>query len=246
VAIIRVEDRDAGTTRAVVVNYACHAVCLGGRNYLISADWPGPMAAKVERTLKPSAICMFTQGGAGSVNPLIRGTGAKDEPPEKSFECAKVTGELLADEVLRALPRARPADGPDDIQWRSQTQTFANRWTPTPTDYYYTTGPLEIGTATVLLNRTIGIMAIPGEPHLSLQMMFKRDAPVEFPIFLGYTTNGHPAWPEYIPDIRSAAEGGYGADKRTLIELGGGERLVNQAVIDLYDMKGMFFAKPGR
>jgi len=246
VGIIRIEDADAGTTRALLVNYACHAVCLGPRNYEMSADYPGVMAAKVERRLKPPALCMFTQGGGGSVNPLFVGTGAKDETNEQCFERAKIMGELLADEVLRSLPTAQPVGGPDEIQWRSHVLTFANRW-PTPgQDYYYTSGPLEIGTATVLLNRRIGIMAIPGEPHLSLQTMFKRDAPVEVPLFFGYTTSGHPKWPEYIPDIRAAAEGGYGADRRTLIEPGGAERLVNQAVIDLYWMKGMLRSKPGR
>ena len=245
VAIIRVEDAESGTTRAVVVNYACHAVCLGGRNLEISADYPGPMAAKVEKSLGPKALCMFTQGGAGSVNPLFVGTGASDETNEQCFARAKTMGELLADEVLRALPRAAQVAAPDEIRWQARTQTFANRWATTKAEYYITTGPVEIGTATVLLNRTIGIMAIPGEPHIALQMAFKRDAPVDFPVFLGYTTCGHPKWPEYIPDIRAAAEGGYGADYRTFIEVGGGERLVNQAVLDLFAMKGMFFDKPG-
>jgi hypothetical protein len=244
VGIIRVEDAERGTTRAVIVNYACHAVCMGGRNLEISADYPGPMAAKVEKSLGPNAFCMFTQGGGGSINPLFVGTGRRDETNEQCFARAKTMGELLADEVLRALPGAKPVAGPDEVQWRARTQTFANRWAPTKAEYYVTTGPVEIGTATVLLNRTIGIMAIPGEPHLSLQTLFKRDAGVEFPLFFGYTTSGHPKWPEYIPDIRSAAEGGYGADRRTFIEVGGAERLVNQAVIDLYAMKGMFFDKP--
>jgi len=254
VGVIRIEDAAAGTTRAIVVNYACHAVCMGGRNLLMSADYPGAMAAKVETTLSPAhgqdahatikaVVCLFTQGGAGSVNPLF--LGAKDDPPE-DFKRAKTMGELLADEVLRALPHAKPVAAPDEIQWRSRTQTFANRW-PTPgPEYWATSGPVEIGTATVLINRKIAIMAIPGEPHLTLQMMFKRDVPVEFPVFLGYTTSGDSKWPEYIPDIRAAAEGGYGADRRTFTEVGGGERLVNQAIIDLYWMKGMLSDHPAK
>jgi hypothetical protein len=93
VGIIRVEDAERGTTRAVVVNYACHAVCMGGRNLEISADYPGPMAAKVEKVLSSShgqdaraTLCMFTQGGAGSVNPLFVGTGARDETNEDCFK----------------------------------------------------------------------------------------------------------------------------------------------------------------
>ncbi|MCX8036069.1 MAG: neutral/alkaline non-lysosomal ceramidase N-terminal domain-containing protein [Candidatus Sumerlaeia bacterium] len=244
VGIIRVEDADAGTTRAVLVNYACHPVCLGPRNLEMSADYVGPMADKVEKGIKPQAFCLFMQGAGSNINPLFVGTGAKDETNEDCFRRAKVMGELLADEVLRALTHARPVGGPDELQWRRRTMTFANRWKEPGSEYYMPAGPIEIGAASVLINRRIGIMAIPGEPHLSLQMMFKRDAPVEFPLFLGYTTCGHPKWPEYIPDIRAAAEGGYGAARRTFIEVGGGERLVNQALIDLYDMKGMFSDKP--
>ena len=51
VAILRVEDAEAGTARALLVNYACHPVCHGGRNYKFSADFPGAMMAKVEEVL---------------------------------------------------------------------------------------------------------------------------------------------------------------------------------------------------
>jgi hypothetical protein len=231
VSIIRVEDSDAGTTRALIVGYACHPVCLAHRNLLISADYPGAMAAKVETALPP-ALCMFVQGGAGSVNPqfIEEKTG---QPGATTLH--KKMGELLADEVLKAVRTARPIKGPDEIQWRTKTLTFADRWS--------TTATVPVGMATVLLNRTIGIAAVPGEPHLSLQMMFKRDAPVEYPLFAGYTTCGDSNWPDYIPDIRAAAEGGYGADYATHIEVGAAERIVNQALIDLWWMKGMLSDK---
>lgn len=234
VAVIRVEDVEAQTTRAVVVNYACHPVCLGSSNLLLSADYVGPMAAKVEGTIR-GALCLFVQGGAGSVNPLFQ--GPKSDPPE-DFERARKMGEFLADEVLRALSRADPVGRPGELLWRTHVLTFADRWSTTKT--------VEIGMATVLINRTIGMVAIPGEPFLHLQVAFKRAAPVDFPVFLGYTNSVHATWPEYIPDIRSAAEGGYGADRRTYIEVGGGERLVNQAVADLYWMKGMLRPEPGK
>jgi len=236
VSIIRIEDADAGTTRALIVGYACHPVCLAHRNLLISADYPGAMAARVEAALSP-ALCLFVQGGGGSVNPLFieEKTG---EPGATT--CHKKLGEFLADEVLKAVRTAQPlkAKGPDEIQWRTETLTFADRWS--------TTATVPVGMATVLVNRAIGIAAVPGEPHLSLQTMFKRDAPVEFPLFAGYTTCNGDEWPDYIPDIRAAAEGGYGADYATHIEVGAAERIVNRALTDLWWMKGFLSDKPGR
>jgi hypothetical protein len=240
--ILRIEDRDAGTTRAILVNYACHATCMGGRNLKMSADWPGAMTAKVETTL-PGTICLFAQGGAGCTNPLFQGAPSD---PENEWKRAQTMGGLAADEVLRAIRGARPVEGPDELQWRSHTRRFENRWPDSTRDNWLTTGPLEIAAATVMLNRAVGIMAIPGEPLLELQLAFKREAPVEHPFFFGYTTVGQRRWPEYIPDVRSAAEGGYGGDRRTFIEIGGGERLVNDALIDLYWMKGMLRDKPGK
>lgn len=229
VPIIRIEDADAGTTRGIVVNYATHAVCHGGGNYKFSADYPGHMAAKVERELGDGAICLFTQGGCGSVNPMFM---VQKSDPEADQQRAITMGELLADEVLRALPSAEPVKGPDEVLWRTHVETFQHRWRTTDT--------VNVGTANVLINKTIAIASMPGEPFLKHQTNFKREAPAPFPIFLGYTNSVDPGWPQYIPDIRSAAEGGYGADSRTRLEVGAGERLVNQALIDIFDMRGMY------
>ena len=42
----------------------------------------------------------------------------------------------------------------------------------------------------------------------------------------------------YFPTIRAAAEGGYGADEATIVEVGAGEQLVSRALIDLYRLLG--------
>ncbi|MCX8035458.1 MAG: neutral/alkaline non-lysosomal ceramidase N-terminal domain-containing protein [Candidatus Sumerlaeia bacterium] len=234
VAVIRVENADAGTTRALVVGYACHPVNHGSNNLLISAEYPGAMADKIESTLAGPPMCLFVQGAGGSVNPLFR-ENPKAEPG--AIKEGRKMGNFLAEEVLRALRTAQPVKGPDEIQWRKHTLTFRHRWSTTATV------PIEM--ATVLINRTIGVAAVPGESFLRLQTAFKRDANVPFPFYAGYTTCGGVEWPMYLPDIRSAAEGGYGAaDGTTRIEVGAPEQIVNRAVIDLYDMKNMFFEKP--
>jgi neutral ceramidase len=63
-------DRADGRPLAVVSNYACHAVVLGYDNYLISGDWPGYSSRLLEAELGGDCLAIYTQGGAGDVNPL--------------------------------------------------------------------------------------------------------------------------------------------------------------------------------
>ncbi len=67
VGVMRVDTVD-GRPLAVVSNYACHAVVLGYDNLQISGDWPGYSSRLLEAEL--NCMALFTQGGAGDVNPL--------------------------------------------------------------------------------------------------------------------------------------------------------------------------------
>lgn len=67
VGVMRI-DRADGTPLALLSNYACHAVVLGYDNYLISGDWPGYSSRLLEAEL--GALALFSQGGAGDINPL--------------------------------------------------------------------------------------------------------------------------------------------------------------------------------
>ena len=80
---------------------------------------------------------------------------------------------------------------------------FADRWDKEQT--------FEVGITTVLINREIAIAAVPGEPMHKFQMYWKEHADVSYPLFYGYTYSAGGVWPGYLPDIRSAAYGGYGA-----------------------------------
>lgn len=53
---------------ATLVNYACHATVLEYDNLLYSADFPGQMAAAVEREL--GGVALYMQGAAGNINPI--------------------------------------------------------------------------------------------------------------------------------------------------------------------------------
>lgn len=79
-----------------------------------------------------------------------------------------------------------------------------------------------------------------------LQTEWKRRADVRFPLFYGYTYSAGGVWPGYIPDLKTAAYGGYGADATTRIEVGAGETIIQRHLIHLYDMLGMWRDQPGR
>lgn len=72
IAILRVDDAK-GNLLGLWSNFACHSVVLGYDNYLVSGDWPGYAMNKLEQTLGNNVTCLFTQGGAGDVNPLVAG-----------------------------------------------------------------------------------------------------------------------------------------------------------------------------
>jgi hypothetical protein len=231
--LLRVED-SSGAVRALVVHYACHAVVMGPTNCKYSADYPGVLQAKVEAEMK-GAQCMFVQGGAGDVNPLFLGRKGNDDD---DFAVMQKMGELLAAEVLRTARSIRAAAAPQpSIGSRSEVLKFANRWEKQRT--------MEVGITTVLINGEIAMAAVPGEPLHKLQTQWKARADVPHPLFYGYTYSSGGGWPGYIPDLRSAAYGGYGADVTTNIELGAGEAIIERHLVNLYGLRGMWRDKPG-
>ena len=232
--LLRVEDAE-GRPRALLVHYACHAVVLGPTSCKYSADWPGAMMAKVESAMQ-GVQCMFVQGGAGDINPLWEGrTGKEDE----DFATTKKMGEIMAGEVLRAASRVHPvAENRYPIQSEAEVLRFADRWDKAKS--------LEVGITTVLINHEIAIAAVPGEPMHKLQKQWKSEANVPYPLFYGYTYSSGGDWPGYIPDLRSAAFGGYGADVTTRIEVGAGEKIIGQHLVNLYRLQGMWKDSPGK
>ena len=93
--------------------------------------------------------------------------------------------------------------------------------------------------STILINDFIAIATFPGEPFIKFQLDWKSDVgPYATPFFFGYTWNGG-KWPVYVPDIRSAALGGYGADMGVeLIEVGSGESIMNKHLENFYILNG--------
>jgi hypothetical protein len=232
--LLRVDDAD-GNARALLVHYAAHAVVLGPTSCKYSADYPGVMQSVVERELGGAQV-MFVQGGAGDINPLFMGRSGREED---DFKVMEKMGQTLAAQVIRANRTIRPiAAVTEPIRYRSEILTFNDRWEKDKT--------MDVGISTVLIGRELAIAAIPGEALHKLQRTWKEQADVPYPLFYGYTFSAGGTWAGYIPDLRSAAYGGYGADASTRIELGAGEKIMLRHLFNLYDLQGMWKDKPGR
>lgn len=234
IVLLQVSDGD-GRVRALLVHYAAHAVVLGPTSCKYSADYPGVVQSVAERALAGTQV-MFVQGGAGDINPLFQGRSGREA---EDFAVMEKMGQLLAGEVLRAAKTVKPLTAAiDKIRVRSDVLTFDDRWEKDK--------KIDVGITTILIGREIAIATVPGEPLQRLQRVWNEEADVPYPLFYGYTWSAGGTWAGYIPDLRSAAYGGYGADASTRIEVGAGERIMLRHLTTLYDLLEMWKDKPGR
>jgi len=231
VGVIRVDD-ETGKPRAVIVNYACHAVVLGPDNRQISADYPGYTARRIEREL-PGALCLFTQGGAGDINPYLD----KQPVTENGFGEAEKMGNALAEEVLKVARKLKPAAN-DKAQLRAGAEVveFHDRWDAEKA--------VKAGLTTLLINSNIAIATMPGEPFVDLQIALRDKSEIANTFLFGYTYSAGGEWIGYVPTIRAASEGGYGAGYNTRIEVGAGEAMIDRAIVNLFKLQGKLKTSP--
>ena len=89
--------------------------------------------------------------------------------------------------------------------------------------------------ATVLINKRVALMTIPGEPFVEHQIDWRNRCPVHDSLFVGYG-NGSLG---YFPSIRAAVLGGYGAaNSATYVQPDAGARIVDHALVRVYEMLG--------
>ncbi len=231
VGVIRVDD-ETGKPRVVLVNYACHAVVLGPDNRQISADYPGYLRQRIEQAL-PGALCLFVQGGAGDINPY------HDKQPvaENGFGEAEKTGNALAEEALKVVAKLKPAANPSaKLQAAAETKEFRHRWDATKT--------IKAGLTTLLLNNSIAIATIPGEPFVDLQIALRDKSEIANSFLFGYTYSAGGEWIGYVPTLKAATEGGYGAGYNTNIEVGAGEAMIDRHIVNLFTLMGKLKKSP--
>jgi neutral ceramidase len=259
VLVMRIDNLQ-GKPLAIVVNYACHPVVLGSDNLQYSADFVGVMAHTVEAAFGGAPICLFVQGADGDINPYYATTPLKDG----ALARRDWTGEQLGTEAARVAKIIQPGTPAHAaIDFRDDVLRFHMRWEPRafrqgllakygpkifedhadliahdpPPDH------LDLHVTTLLLNREIALVGMPGEPFVNFQMDWRARCPVHAALFAGYA-NGYF---DYLPTIAAAAEGGYGAgDSNTYVEVGAGERMLRQALVRIYEMLGKLSDAPER
>lgn len=69
--LIALSWKGTGGYLAHLINFSCHAVVLGWDSTLISADYPGYAMRMIEE--RTGAMCLFTNGACGDINPLTEG-----------------------------------------------------------------------------------------------------------------------------------------------------------------------------
>lgn len=93
--VIGVES-ESGDAVATVVNYAMHAVVLGGSYMLYSADFPGQANRRVEQAR--GGVSLYLQGACGDINPDLDARG--------DFRDCERLGDILARAAVSALTGA--------------------------------------------------------------------------------------------------------------------------------------------
>lgn len=88
-SVLRLKGAD-GKAVATIVNWSCHPEVLGRENTLITADFPGPLCARIEA--KTGGQCLFLSGAIG-------GLMSPDADAENFYETARI-GTAVADAAL--------------------------------------------------------------------------------------------------------------------------------------------------
>lgn len=69
VQVLRIDDAE-GNIKSLLLDWPCHGVVMGPRNYLISGDWPGATARYIEDSLGKAVVAPILIGASGDINPI--------------------------------------------------------------------------------------------------------------------------------------------------------------------------------
>ena len=241
-SVMRFDGAD-GKPAAVVVNFAAHPTSIDAAGLQFSADFVGAMKRTVASELGGDCGVVFMQGAAGDLS------------TDRAGRDHVAYGEALGREVVRVAEALKPAAvARPSLDVREERFTFRSR-----VDFKSPAVALAYGLAffpelvanfldeyadgirprltVALLNGDTALVGASGEFFAAHALRLKeraRGGPRRV-VFFGYCNGYH----QYFPTIEAAAEGGYGADRTVSpVEVGAGERVMDTALIRLYQMLG--------
>ncbi len=223
VGVIRVEDH-SGKPRAMAVHFACHPVATMTAG-VVSRDFPGAMVDHIEQSLGPDCLALYLQGAQGDVDPYdlhnLRG--------ENRFNIPRQAGIALANAALRIVKdRKAPSTNTADIRIQNSLLTIPHR---------HGNQTSQVGLLTVVINRDLALVAIPGEPFIQHQLDLSAQSPVPNTFILGLAYHGQGSpFVLYIPTAQAAQEGGYGATECSFVAADAGATLVREALAHLQEL----------
>ncbi len=239
---------------AILVHYACHPVVFEGSNLKYSAEFPGVMRKYVEERL--GGTCLYLQGACGEINPYDR----PKESNQDTYSKLKQTGIALGKEVVRIAESMKPVKEDTlilstyhhitELKYRYdlKDEKVKEFYIKQRGEKYYEElirdrpSVIKAETPIVLLGEEIAWVGFPGEFFDDFQIALRNRSPIPHTFFLGYCNDVF----SYFPTIQAASEGGYGASYSTYVEVGAGERLVDNAIIRLHTITGNLKSFPER
>ncbi len=218
----------AGTVRAMLINYAMHPDVIGGGGArFISADWPGEIARAIANFYGERAITVFLNGACGDINHhLWQDTRQPKGGPAKSIQM----GRTLAGLAIQATEPAEPLAAADcradlrllHIPWytrdsaiRKEAESLKTKDEPTDferyvveaTDTWPHDGRIARPPVQVLRFGELIIAGLPGEVFVRWGLEIKHWSPAPYTMVVELAND----WFGYIPTTDQAHRGAYGA-----------------------------------
>lgn len=241
-AVLRLDKSD-GKVLAILVNFAAHPVTADTKILKFSADYPGVMMNRVESALETN--CVFMQGASGDMSVNAReGKGGTQGFGE---DLAEQVAELARSIKTTVPERPSLAGKVDAFHFRTRIdfanpmieERFQAAYFPELVRNFFR--DMQQGMApelsTIVLNGELALVGGSGEFFCNHSNRLKQRSYVPNTLFFGYC-NGHDM---YFPTIEAVSEQGYGADPPVSpVEIGAGERMMDQALINIYTLLGRF------
>lgn len=231
VGVISVVDM-AGKPLAVLMNWPCHAVVLGPRNYLISGDWPGAASAYVEKSADGNFIAPVFVGASGNINPLYGPHIDFESNSDYAFGKDAI-GEDLGKESLRVAK--------DLKTFSSATISASQRIITLPAKEKEKTSKLTPGSSendslkvrlSVLKIGNIILTGVSGEVFNEISVKMRSQSPYAFTFMITHC-NGSSG---YLITDAAYSEGGYEAN--TTRAKSGAEKAIVESLLSMINELG--------